>query len=307
VGAASCQTSACGLFDCDFPEMPRFSDEWVIDRVLFDYVAGGSCACCGFQHFLPNGTADLIGAVTDLETDQAAAEVAALEHHPWPPELRDQVWADRVKVRQKLKKEMPRYAAFWGEDGDAFVEWCQANGRIVSQCLQVPRSEILDIVRDQYGVHSAYGVVLCAVLEQVANFRLTAYSMDARGNDETDPELQFEKALQFGRLVGGFTLNMWDSETESIKQDVWQVWVERMKSLCGPKLLGRGPSTSNEADGDADDSVVVTSKKAGPSFQSDRRILRLVIARYWSVSLMKRFQDDSVRRNATDESNGEHV
>ena len=39
---------------------------------MFDYVSGGSCACCGFQHlFLPNGVSDLVDAVSDLDTDQA--------------------------------------------------------------------------------------------------------------------------------------------------------------------------------------------------------------------------------------------
>ena len=58
--------------------MPRYKDEWVIDRVMFDFVSGGSCACCGFQHFLPNGTADLVDAISDLDTDQANQEKAAL-------------------------------------------------------------------------------------------------------------------------------------------------------------------------------------------------------------------------------------
>lgn len=268
--------------------MPRFSDEWVIDRVLFDYVAGGSCACCGFQHFMPNGTADLIGAVSDLETDEARAEVAALPHHPWPADLRDQVWADRVKLRQKLKRGMAAYAAFWREHGAAFTEWSRGNANLVQRLMQLPRSEILEVVRQNYGIHSAYGVVLCAVLEQVAQFELTAYPTDARGDAV---EVQFEEELQFGRM-GGFTLKLVDAASGELNDNVLMVWFERMKSLGGPKLLDRGPSKGSENDdGDADEPVAAAIVTAGPSFLSDRRILRLLIARYWSDALMKRFLD----------------
>lgn len=284
--------------------MPRFSDEWVIDRVLFDYVSGGSCACCGFQYLLPNGsTADLIGAVTDLETDQAAAEVAALQQHPWPVELRDQIWADRVKLRQKLKRKMPTYANFWKEHGDAFQEWCTStNGAtVVSGLLQLPRSEILEVARQQYGVHSAYGVVLCAVLEQVAHFGVTAYPTDARGDDN---EINFEKALQFGRM-GGFTMNLIDPSSESINEDMLQVWLKRMRSLGGPKLLGRGQSKTGDDDGgDADGPGSSTTVIVGPSFQSDRRIVRLLIAHYWSDTVIKLFLEREAKIEDVREGEG---
>ena len=52
-------------------------------------VAITSCACCGMM-FLPGGTADLIGACTDLDTDQVEQEKAGLENHPWPQDVRDQ-------------------------------------------------------------------------------------------------------------------------------------------------------------------------------------------------------------------------
>ena len=175
--------------------MPRFSDEWVIDRVLFDYVSGGSCACCGgMSHmFLPNGTQDWITAMSDLDTDQQQAEVAALERHPWPAELRDQVWADRVRLRQRLKRNTKEYSQFWEQHSDAFCEWSLRNLDSMRRMIQIPRSEVMEIMREQYKIHSAYGVVLCAVLEQVANFGLTAYPVDARGDEET----AFEKDLMF--------------------------------------------------------------------------------------------------------------
>ena len=144
--------------------MPRFRDEWVIDRVMFDYISGGSCACCGFSHlFLPNGTADLVDAVSDLDTDQANQEKAALAAHPWPADVRDQVWADRVRLRQKLKKERKQYAAFWETHGTNFIEWMQQETTVANlrRWLQLPRSQVMEIIQEKYNIHSAFGVVLC--------------------------------------------------------------------------------------------------------------------------------------------------
>ena len=134
--------------------MPRFRDAWVIDRVLFDYMAGGSCSCCGFSHmFLPNGTPDLIHAVSDLETDAANSEIQALEHHPWPQELRDQIWADRVRLRQKAKPSMKVYSEFVKQHWNGFVEWISQQTNL-HRMLQMPRSEIMAIIRgsSQYDV-----------------------------------------------------------------------------------------------------------------------------------------------------------
>ena len=87
--------------------MPRYSDDWVISKSLFEYTTGGSCQCCAFPAiFDPNGLKGLISSVSDLETDAANEEFNAAQQSPWPPEMRDSVWADRVRVRHKLKKEM---------------------------------------------------------------------------------------------------------------------------------------------------------------------------------------------------------
>lgn len=257
--------------------MPRFTDEWVIDRVLFDYVSGGSCACCGMSHlFLPNGTKDLISGMTDLETDAADAEIAALEHHPWPVELRDQVWADRVRLRQYFKSDMNGYVEFWKAHGEAFAEWLETQS--LARWLQLPRSELAEVLRDRYNIHSAYGVVLCAVAEQVACFDKTAYEPDGRG----EIELHFEEYLIFDRR-GGFTLKdlTYDGRLNS---KVLSVWLRRMQALGGPKLLDRGPST-----GDSEDDRSAARGKATPSFASDRRIIRLLIAKLWAEFLQKKY------------------
>ena len=86
--------------------MPKFGDQWVIDRTFFEYVNGGECACCGFPHMFPGGIEGAINAISDLETDAAQAEIKANEKSPWPPEMREEVWADRLRLRYKMKKEM---------------------------------------------------------------------------------------------------------------------------------------------------------------------------------------------------------
>jgi hypothetical protein len=79
-----------------------------------------------------------------------------------------------------------------------------------------------------------------------------------------------------------------------------------MKSLGGPKLLDRGlkkDSTTmtmnpdcdddddDEEEGEADGGNVADRKeKDGASFRSDRRIVRLLIARYWADNLIARYK-----------------
>jgi hypothetical protein len=82
-------------------------------------------------------------------------------------------------------------------------------------------------------------------------------------------------------------------------------------SLAGPKLLNRGPKTTNttsntttneqdnddegDADGggadDEDDVPQNENTNKGPSFRSDRRIVRLLIARHWADQLIRKFHE----------------
>jgi len=287
--------------------MPRFKDDWVIDRVLFDYVSGGACACCGMTHlFLPNGTADLISGMTDLETDQQQAELQLLQHFPWPSELRDQIWMDRVKLRQYCKKDMKSYRQFQKEHGPAFASWLRDTQRLVQlqRWLQLPRSEIMETILNQkYNIHSAYAVVMCTVLEQIANFQLTQYPLD--GKEES--EIQFEQCLVYDKRCG-FTIPLMtldNDETDESKIDkakqhneqVINALCQRIATLGGPKLLERGPKTKKDNGSDSDDDNDANDQPdptpSGPSFQSDRRILRLLIARYWADLLQSKFLKDT--------------
>eukprot|EP00568_Trieres_chinensis_P005816 CAMPEP_0183293254 /NCGR_PEP_ID=MMETSP0160_2-20130417/2009_1 /TAXON_ID=2839 ORGANISM="Odontella Sinensis, Strain Grunow 1884" /NCGR_SAMPLE_ID=MMETSP0160_2 /ASSEMBLY_ACC=CAM_ASM_000250 /LENGTH=306 /DNA_ID=CAMNT_0025454341 /DNA_START=106 /DNA_END=1026 /DNA_ORIENTATION=- len=286
--------------------MPRFTDNWVVDRTMFEYVNGGSCACCGFPHlFHPDGLKGLINDISDLETDAADAEFKAAQRSPWPPDMRDQVWADRVKLRFKMKKEMRGYREFLDEVGgtEGLKDFCRnALGPArLRKCIQMPRSEISDRLNSKYGIHSAFAIVICAVVDQVANFGVTGFPPDGRGAEE----LEFEGALRFDRR-GGFVLPVVERNSETRKytelnEEVLDVLVNTIKSLGGPKLLHRAPkkvvsnagSDEDDEEGGADDAEAESETvpgQAGPSFRSDRRVVRLLIARYWADQLMAKYE-----------------
>jgi len=285
--------------------MPRFGDRWVVDRTVFDFSMGGGCQCCGLNHFLPGGVEGVIDAMSDLETDAANAEKSALSTSPWPVHMRDEVWTGRLKLRYLMKKEMPNYRQFMDEHGTALTEWCQAqDGMTLQRLFQMPRLEISEKMKTDYSIHSAFAVVLCTVTEQVANFKGTELPWDGRG----DAELAFEQALVFDRR-GGFMLRVKQTDG-TVDTSVLQIWLDRMKSLGGPKLLERAPPKHNpkpkvdsddeEDEGDIDEGLKklstgdneeedVDEPSSGPSFRADRRIIRLMIARYWADQMMKKF------------------
>jgi hypothetical protein len=129
-------------------------------------------------------------------------------------------------------------------------------------------------------------------MEQVAFFQMTEYPPDARGSAV---ELAFEQdLLQFDKR-GGFVLRL-HANDGSLDERRVQIWLERLQSLGGPKLLDRGPLKDCEETGDADDVHAASSSgtndnptSMGPSFQSDRRMIRLIIARYWADLLMDKY------------------
>jgi hypothetical protein len=117
------------------------------------------------------------------------------------------------------------------------------------------------------------------VIDQVANFKVTGYGVDGRG----EPEINFEKWLMFDRR-GGFTLAYLDSR--QTKKD----WLLRHRTLAGPKLLDRNAKKEHDEDNDADsgsEKKIETSEI--PSFRSDRRIIRLLISRHFADILQRVF------------------
>jgi len=217
--------------------------------------------------------------MSEFETDAANAEVSALERLPWPPDMKDQVWMERVRLRQFCKSKMNVYADFWKEHGDAYSTWfCDLPAQKLRKLFQLPRAEIVERLKHQnFKMHASFGTVLCAVTEQVAHFEVTCYPPDGRG----EAELGFEKCLSFDRRAG-FTLTSVDSDETKRR------WLARHKALGGPKLLERNPKRSSDDDdeeegenADIDDNQGASAGDT-PSFRSDRRIVRLVIARHFA-------------------------
>ena len=225
----------------------------------------------------------MINAISDLETDAANAEIKAVATSPWPSDMREQVWSDRVRLRVKMKKEMSTHDSFWRQHGQSFGEWfVSLEPNVLKKVFQIPRSEVVERVNTHYGIHSAFGTVLSAVTEQVAHFQDTKYPTDGRGISE----IAFEQALCYDRR-GGFMLRIVD-KVGTLQEDMLKIWLNRMASLGGPVLLERTPRKCADDVG-ADDAEEQIENAAKPSFRMDRRIVRLLIARYWATALMEKY------------------
>lgn len=292
--------------------MGRFSDQWVVDKTLFEFINGGSCACCGFAAlFAPGGLKGMIEACSDIDTDGVNAELDAVKRSPWPPEMRDDVWAGRVKLRLKMKREMKKYSNFFktaceGNEGGHppdlgdLYEFCMdtMGEKELMRMFQMPRAEISEIL-DGYEIHGSFSVVLTTVSEQVANYKATGYGVDSKGVEEAN----LEAILSYDRR-GGFILPIESAIRQNVLDQVLKIFLTRMKSLGGPKLLERGKSKSvkngegkqiTDADDldddnlDHDSALDISERYEGPSFQMDRRIIRLLIAKYWADRLIERY------------------
>ena len=274
--------------------MTRFSDEWVVDRSVFEYMQDGSCQCCGApQLFNVDGIKGLIEECTDLETDAATAELNA---SPWPPKMREEVWADRVKLRLRMKREMKRYKEFFRTyDVRDVQKWCLETLGVAGlhTLFHIPRSEISQTIGNTHGIHSAYAEVLCSVADQVANFELTKYDIDARGEEEIDFEV-----MLYCDHTGGFVLPM----NDEIAEEVIEAYLQYMVTLGGPKLLARAPSRvsdNNESDDGEDDEggpddapkASLKNQRSCPSFRADRRLVRLLIGRHWADRIIDQYTD----------------
>jgi hypothetical protein len=136
----------------------------------------------------------------------------------------------------------------------------------------------------------------------VAHFEMTKYPPDGRG----DAEIGFEEILAFDRR-GGFTIKDDTDETRT-------KWLARHRALGGPKLLERNNNAKkksknhgadedggdgNDGSGDDDDdddggidepqTTPAQVQSNVPSFRSDRRIVRLLIAQCFADALQQAF------------------
>lgn len=124
----------------------------------------------------------------------------------------------------------------------------------------------------------------------MANFQITGYETDGRG----DAEIGFELCLKFDRR-GGFTLSDMESESKA-------KWLLRHRSLGGPKLLERNMKSDNDDEDNNEDNERKNTSDV-PSFRSDRRIVRLLIARHFADVLQRAYlKEQKAVNNAEDKS-----
>lgn len=271
--------------------MPRFSDEWVVSKALFEYTTGGQCSCCSFGNFFnPEGLKGLISSVSDIDTDAANDEYDAAQQSPWPHEMRDAIWSDRVRIRYKMKMEIKSYKEFMENIGeDDLKKFCLSLGAVeLRNIFQMPRSEISEILKTRYRACCEFVTLICSVIDQVANFPLTKLPPDSVGIEE----LQFERMLKFNRF-GGFILNIIEKDENDdklkINTDVLNSFVSIMASLGGPRLLERDSSRTKQKDEDRNaDEIIEKNVGKKHSFRSDRRLVRLIISKFWADCIISR-------------------
>ncbi|KAL3756365.1 hypothetical protein ACHAWU_009107 [Discostella pseudostelligera] len=370
--------------------MPRFSDSWVVDKVMYTYISNNgsaSCLCCGangtsgtigggigHQPFLfsdGSGFEGVVNAMSDLETqDEVDNEIQAANASPWPPELRDRIWCDRLALRFKMKRERKVYRAFFERvladkyanhhhhhlsNGNAVDN--EKNASLSSSSLgeinlqnTVPilhkfcttelspvqlhqifqplsPSDLVEMIKTKYKIGPAFAVVLSSVEDQVANFKITGYRTDAAAHSNSSSpgrfstseeedcninnyEEEFEKQISFTK---GFYLNIatrvdhqhhhhqqpspHDNALEqwTVHDKVLLMFLRHMTSLASQSaLLSRTVSGNNGHLDNSDekkDVVRNNRKNPVPSFRSDRRVIRLLIARYWADRLIEKYDE----------------
>ncbi|KAG9415582.1 hypothetical protein AC1031_009027 [Aphanomyces cochlioides] len=132
--------------------------------------------------------------------------------------------------------------------------------------------EILSYLSTHGDVHGPYGIVLRAVTEQIKQFQQTGY-VDARSS----AELQFERHLKF--VKGAFTI-----ATEWIESTKGE-FLDCVQGLAGPRLF---PSATRVVDNQEIDTK--QAEQVVQSFRSDRRLVRLVLLRLFTDTLIRKFK-----------------
>jgi len=262
----------------------RYLDSWVVDRVMFEFVNQGGCNCCGFTHG-GMGMTDFMALCSDVETDDGKTEKTS----PWPQFMQDEVWSDRVKFRRMLKDSMGKYRDLFETHGDAFVTWwLSLDAKERGRCFQMPKDEVQVQFETTYEFKTAYQVVMCSVMTQVENFPATKYSSDGG----TDCEIYLETSLRAQR--GAWTV----SEEYFSTDKGCDMFFGMLMQLGGDHLLPKRSLEMREmsakakvqaAEKDEDNEERKNSSEDGQSFRGDRRLVRLLIFRYFADMAWSKF------------------
>lgn len=243
--------------------MPRFTDEWLYERVMFDYTTGGgasACACCQYnpdgEEYKPatplawfGGWRSFVDAIPDLPQENA-------EDFEWPQ--LESVWADRVKIRHKL---LLRQRELVGQDDGGFQKWLEESrlgvpnentmtlGGNSSYTMTIPREPFFEWIVTGFNIHTIYSHIIYVSMEQVAHFHLTKYA-----DEGDDMERTWQHCIR------------------------WKEHDSFVISLH-PSMLGRYQILRSQGD---------KHWMEGPSrnpTESDRRLVRLLMAQYVASQL----------------------
>lgn len=281
--------------------MPRFTDEWVLNKILFECTTNSSCICCitTYSSFLPDGVNSLISSVSDLEPD--VADLEQKSESLLTPEMKEAIWGDRVRVRFRMKKEISKYSTFLRDclrnDFNILKEFCLGIGfHELNNLCQISKKSLTDTFCVKYDMNPIYHTVICAVSEQLANFNLTNYVLDSKSKEEEN----FERILKYNESCG-FHLNFKTYIDEDGYVGVHQIDLKVLdifvKVIChwltGPKLLEKGSSSTVLKD-IYDRKSIERHSKLGNRFRCDRRLIRLMIARYWADCIIEKYHESTV-------------
>lgn len=251
---------------------------------MFEIVNQGSCTCCGIAHG-GLGMQEFMSLCSDLDTDDGKKEKMS----PWPPFLRNEVWADRVKFRKILKERNAKFRAKLSPHSEAFVEWwLDISPQARSRCFMMPKEELSVLFNTDFEFKASYQKVLCAVSEQVEKFEMTQYEDDG----VVDYEVFFERCVHARK--GAWVVASEYTDTD----DACDLFFGYLEWQGGKSLLPKKDKTKKTADADADGEAEgggAEEEEGTPvvehqqSFRADRRLIRNLVFGYFADQALRAF------------------
>lgn len=238
----------------------------------------------------------MIRSIDDLNESEKEREISFLKDSPWDDMMKGQVWGDRGLLRWRMRKEISGYRSTLGGISDNATDTIDADSvfqKLHDFCVNdmtieelynlfaLSRDELLGVLKSRYNICSFYTAVFSTVAQQLENFEVTGIGLDAPEHNDNNAEVGFERELKFDVTGRGFCLNVVNKSDDSINESVLRIFLERVISLADPIVL-----FCSESDERKSSAIRCTE---GPSFRSDRRVIRLIIARCWADKLMERY------------------
>lgn len=234
------------------------------------------------------GMNDFMALCSDVETDDGEKEKLS----PWPKFMVEEVWADRVKFRRILKEGIPRYRKLNEDFLDEMMDWwVNLDTRTRKRCFMMPKEELIMQFDNTFDFKTAYRVVLCSVVEQVQHFDATGY----RADGATDGEIVLEGVLM--KKKGAWTVDPDYYDTE----EGCQFFFDMMRQLGGDHLMPKRPQELREESeqakamaenqaGSDEEGDVNEQTQTTQTFRGDRRLVRLLIFRYFADQAWRKFE-----------------